>query len=274
MKKELLIQKFEPEDGKIIHGAGQSQEQFKKYWDTVGKYKPLIYMTYVRINEVREKLENELNELNSVNSGLIPQIGLNLKVKEKGQQCVEITIGHLDKEILFLINILKNLKKPVFLRIGYEFNNPTNNYHSKEFIGAWKHIVDLFRKENCDNVAFVWCACTGFDSESESIERIMKYYPGDEYVDWFGNDLFGVKHFKDNQDAVTEAFAKESDRHNKPLMIGESSAAKVGVLNGEKSWKEWFEPFFEWLHKHPVTKAFCYINWDWGEDWKTPEWGM
>ena len=264
--------KFEPPSEKVIHGAGQSPEQFKKYWDSVEKYKPLIYMMYIRINEIKEKLQNKLNEMNSINSNLIPQIGLNLKIRGKGQQCSKISEIKYDSDILFLIKKLKNLDKPVFLRIGYEFNHPTHNYNSKEFIEAWKHIVGLFKKEKCNNVAFVWCACTAFDSKSKSAARIMEYYPGDEYVDWFGDDLFGVNHFKNNQDIVTESFAKEAEKHRKPLMIGESSPARIGVDKGKESWDEWFKPYFKWIKNHPVVKAFCYINWDWGKDWKQPEW--
>ena len=59
-------------------------------------------------------------------------------------------------------------------------------------------------------------------------------------------------------------------------MIGESTAAEVGVLDGEKSWDNWFKPYFEWIGKHKQIKAFCYINWDWIKDktWGSPgTWG-
>ena len=55
-------------------------------------------------------------------------------------------------------------------------------------------------------------------------------------------------------------------------MIGESSPAKIGVDRGMESWNDWFKPFFLWIKNHPNIKAFCYINWDWGKDWKQPEW--
>jgi len=264
-------QKFEPPSGKVIHGAGQSPEQFKKYCNAVRGYKPLIYMMYVRVNEIKEKLQNKINQMKSINQKLIPQIGLNLKSRDRGQQCSEISKGEYDEEILFLINLLRRLNKPVFLRIGYEFNSP-GKYPASEFIKAWRHIVDLFRKNGCNNVAFVWCACTAHNYRSKDIGEIIKYYPGDMYVDWFGNDLFGVKHFEDNKDIITEAFAKESEKHRKPLIIGESSPARIGVGKGKESWGIWFKPYFKWIKDHPVVKAFCYINWDWEKDWKRPEW--
>ena len=55
-------------------------------------------------------------------------------------------------------------------------------------------------------------------------------------------------------------------------MVGESSPAKVGVDKGKESWDKWFKTYFNWINKNKIIKAFCYINWDWGKDWKQPEW--
>ncbi|MBS3091535.1 hypothetical protein J4217_03760 [Candidatus Pacearchaeota archaeon] len=41
-------QKFEPKGNRVLHGAGQSPEAFSNYCKAVGKYKPVIYMTYVK----------------------------------------------------------------------------------------------------------------------------------------------------------------------------------------------------------------------------------
>ena len=264
-------QKFEPKGNKVIHGSGQSPEQFKKYWEAVEDYKPLIYMAYNRINEIREKLPRKIKEMCAIDGNLCLQLGLSLKPKDEKEKGKEIIEGKYDKEIYFLVKTLKGFKKPVFLRVGYECNDPDHAYNPKNFITAWRYIVDIFRKNNVSNVAFVWSVCTAF---SRDITELMKYYPGDEYVDWFSDDLFGVRHFteKNNPKIITEAFCNESESHKKPLMIGESSPAKIGVDKGEESWNEWFEPYFKWISDHPIIKAFCYINWDWGKDWKQQEW--
>ncbi|MBI2630398.1 hypothetical protein HYW76_04830 [Candidatus Pacearchaeota archaeon] len=266
----MFNQKFEPEDGKILHGAGQSPEAFLKYSKTVENFKPSIYMTYIRINEINEKLALKINRMKKINPKLMLQIGLNLKARNIGQQCKEIINKKYDSDLLCMIRLFKKLNRPVFLRIGYEFNNPAHNYKPKEFISAWKYIADLFKKNNCVNVAFVWDACSAFNKD---IKEIMEYYPGDKHVDWFGNNLFGVQHFKDNSSKITEDFYKESINHKKPLMIAESSAIKSSDTKKKKSWNGWFVPYFSWIKSHPNTKAFCYINWDWGKDWKMPEWG-
>jgi len=262
-------QKFEPEGNKIIHGAGQSPEQFKKYCKAVEDCKPSIYMLYVRINEIKEKIDHKIKEIPF--SNLLLQIGLNLKIRNNGEVTEEVFEGKLDSEILYLIKAIKKYKNPVFLRIGYEFNNPHHNYSPEKFILAWKYLVDFFRKNKVKNVAFVWDACTAFN---RNIKEVMIFYPGDNYVDWFGDNLFSSRCFTElnNPKIITKDFLKKSIEHKKPLMIGECSPARTGVDKGIESWNEWFKPFFLWIEKHPNIKAFCYINWDWGKDWKMPEW--
>lgn len=264
-------EKFEPRGNYVLHGAGQSPIQFKKYWDVMGNRKPLIYMEYIKFNEVKEKLIEKLKKMKNISGNLCLQLGLNLKPRNDVEKSKEISEGLYDEDLLFLINELKKLKNPVFLRIGYECNDPAHNYDPKGYVASWKHIVTLFRKENANNVAFVWNCCTAF---TRDINELMKYYPGDKYVNWFSDDLFGVKHFieKNNPKIITQKFLDEALKHKKPVMIGESTPAKIGVNMGEKSWNEWFKPYFKWIGSHPIIKAFCYINWDWGKDWKQPEW--
>ena len=264
-------EKFEPRGNYVLHGAGQSQEQFKKYWDVMENKKPLIYMEYIRFNEVKEKLIEKLKKMKEISGNLCLQLGLNLKPRNDVEKSREISEGLYDEDLLFLIDELKRLKNPVFLRIGYECNDATHNYDPQGYVAAWKHVVILFRKENVNNVAFVWNCCTAF---TRDINELMKYYPGDKYVNWFSDDLFGVKHFteKNNPNIITQKFLDEALKHKKPVMIGESTPAKIGVNKGEKSWNEWFKPYFKWIEDHPIIKAFCYINWDWGKDWKQPEW--
>ena len=267
--KMYFNQKFEPKGNKILHGAGQSLETFKNYWNSVGRHKPIIYMIYIRINEIESKIDKKFEELKDY-PNLMPQIGLSLKVKKGKRLTRKIIKGELDNQINYMGKTIKKFRKPIFLRIGYEFNNPNHKYNPKAFISAWRHIHNKFKENGINNVAFIWNACTAF---SRNIKDITKFYPGDDYVDWFGNNLFGTKHFIYNKDKVTEDFCRLAIKHRKPLMICESSAARVGVINGKKSWNDWFKPYFGWVKNHKVVKAFCYINWDWGKDWKQPEWG-
>lgn len=60
-------------------------------------------------------------------------------------------------------------------------------YVPDEFVNAWKHIHLIFSEKKVLNVALVWCACPAFTGQNaEELTNIMKYYPGDQYVDWWG----------------------------------------------------------------------------------------
>ncbi|MEK6934351.1 MAG: nucleotidyltransferase domain-containing protein [Nanoarchaeota archaeon] len=267
----MFNQKFEPEEGKIIHGAGQDLQSFKEYSDAVENYKPAIYMTYVKINEI-EKWSNKIFlEIKDMPIKFL-QIGFHLRKKEdRGvyvSQCAEILRGTYDTELRLFCEILKKMSIPTFLRIGYEFNE-LNKYNHTEFIASWRYLTNKLKEFKIDNVATVWCSCPAM---SKNINEIMAFYPGDEHVDWFGIDILGAKNFKN--DKLTEEFIREAEEHKKPVMIGECSAIRTNFSNEENAWNSWFALFFEWLYKHPIIKAFCYINWDWcthGEKWK--EWG-
>jgi len=71
---------------------------------------------------------------------------------------------------------------------GYNANGNTN---PADFVTAWKHIVDIFRKEGAANVQFAWClAASVLDSNTiNQYGNILKQlYPGDDYVDWVALD--------------------------------------------------------------------------------------
>ena len=55
-------QKFEPIGNKVIHGAGQSLETFSNYWNTIGKNKPLIYMTYIKMAKISKGIDKIKSE--------------------------------------------------------------------------------------------------------------------------------------------------------------------------------------------------------------------
>jgi len=263
-------QKFEPKGNKVIHGAGQNIKTFSNYWEAIGMNKPIIYMTYVHIEKIQywiDKIKVDLKTKNYPN--LILQIGLKLLSEEKEDKTSNITNGEYDNDLMNLFEVIRNRGSPVFIRIGYEFD-ATGKYNPLNFVKAWKHIVDLFRKAKIDNIATVWCACPFNGSEP-----VEPYYPGDDYVDWFGMDVFFARHITGKYKPV-EDFLKLAKKHKKPVMIGESTAAGVGVLDGEKSWNDWFKPYFKLIEDHKQIKAFCYINWDWLKDkhWGNPgTWG-
>ena len=185
-------------------------------------------------------------------------IGLSLVNHEK-----QIAKGKHDTLIKELAEWIQSTKRPVFLRIGYEFDGwDWNNYKRKNYLKAWQRIHNIFSELDISNVAFVWQS-KGVGSDQNILE---KWYPGDDIVDWCGYSYFG------NPDTEMITFAR---RHKKPVFIAEATpvdendglyfdARLTNPKTAQKLWKNWYLPFFKTINDHKdVIKAFSYINVNW-----------
>lgn len=185
-------------------------------------------------------------------------IGLSIVNHER-----RIAKGELDYLIEDLANWIKSSRRPIFLRIGYEFDGwEWNHYKRRPYLAAWRRIHAIFKKMDVHNVAFVWQS-KGTGSNQKVLE---KWYPGDDIVDWCGYSYFG------QPDQEMLIFAR---KHNKPVFIAEATPVRqidnlyfdsdLKKENLDKLiWLEWFEPFFKTIRDNAdVIKAFSYINSDW-----------
>jgi len=257
--------KFEPPDGRVLHGAGDTPESFDKYCQAVAPHTPSMFMAYYQLQltqgvpEFRLYLEKH--------PGVIPQLGVEWVEHSRGKpQGLDRAIvnGEFDRTITALARYLSHLDRPVFLRPGFEFNGPWNNYDACNYPSAFRRIVSIFRKEGAENVAFVWCFVPDGRPEFE------RWYPGDEWVDWWGINLFSPEHFSCE---LAHAFLKDAERHRKPVMICESCPRYVGTGMGSDAWNRWFAPYFRTMQQYPHIKGFCYINVDWRRRRRWMAWG-
>lgn len=171
--------------------------------------------------------------------------------------------GKYDAEIRELGGWIRNTQRPVFLRIGYEFDGEWNSYEPGPYKKAFRHIVDIFREMHINNFVAVWQSSGRFEKD-----YLMQWYPGDEYVDWLAYSHFD-NHGKGMLDIARDL--------KKPILIAESTPIHYRTSDdGEKVWKEWFEPFVKHIHDNQdVIKAVAYINTDWAPQpmWKGQNWG-
>jgi hypothetical protein len=249
----------------ILHGAGQDIGGFKDYAVAVGKPQhPIIYMTYVGLTGTKAQVESwgvQLkNELASLPKDIIPQIGLNMTGgKDTGAgQTVEIARGDYDVQIVAFAQAVKDLGRKSFVRIGYEFEGSWNGYNTQGYVDSFIKITNELRRIDA-NAATVWCSGGG-SAGFMSWDKLVNFYPGDAYVDWFGVDIFSPEELTDGR---LFSFLNKADEFKKPVMIGETTPRYVGTLDGKTSWDKWFRPFFGLLYSRPQIKAICYINWDW-----------
>ena len=289
------LAKFEPADGRVILFVGQEPESiggtdlytdgyfdhypapggFTQYTDFLTgynafgfKYKGLSGLTaFDNWGDGPENMSITVAGSTLKNSCLA--IGLDIS---QGNDSITAAGGH-DNLILTFGNWLKGLgNRPVFLRIGYEFDGFDWNHYKKEYyVPAWKRIRSKLDSMGVNNVAYVWQS-KGAGANRKEMDL---FYPGDEYVDWVAYSFFIPA---DSSHPMLQ-FARD---HKKPLFIAESSTVFLDSNNickplvlskqadAEWAWQDWFMPYFRTVKNNPdIIKAIHYIN----SPWKTrPMW--
>lgn len=226
-------------------------------------------------------------------------IGLNIAEGSAGQiwasgGLADIAVGAYDKNILHLAQFFKSINRPVYLRIGYEFDGYWNSGYEKKnsYIFAYRHIVDVLRTQAVDNVQYVWQASASpLDDIVEGFhEDIKSWYPGDNYVDLMGLSWFlspyQVKKQVESQSDLADEVLSFARQQNKQVMIAEAAPqgydlhamtrsnissiwdGEAGMLPVKKTpqqiWQEWYVPFFKYIHDNSdVIRAVAYINANW-----------
>lgn len=177
--------------------------------------------------------------------------------------------GKLKENIKHLGDWIKNSGRPVFLRIGYEFDGDWNRYDPELYKEAFRVVVNQLRSMKVNNVLSVWQS-SGY---KETEEKMMRWYPGDDYVDWLGYSYFD--HKPNTCGIGIRAIARKK---KKPVMIAEVTPRGWDMLvqDGPSIWERWFIPFMTHVHDNSdVVKAVAYINQRWTDQpmWKDQGWG-
>lgn len=142
----------------------------------------------------------------------------------------DILQGRFDSYITDFARATVRAKGPLFLRPFHEIGNPlypwsTSAGNSPDKVAAaWRHVVSIFRREGAINVAFVW---TPFRPED------IAAWPGDEWVDWIGLDLFNYGGLLNG--GIWQGFESLLSDHLKPfndlrhpVMLAEVGCSGVG----------------------------------------------
>ena len=250
---------------------GQDLDAIKEYLRSTNDFAAgraaAAVMVYTDIQTVRgldkpvdygsgiEFADGEIALLSSNNTGL--QIGLWLNGTSG---CQDIVAGKLAKNIQSLVHYLETSPaSTIFLRIGYEFDNPEFGYSNPLlFRQAFTHIVDACDKRPLcrSKTQFVWHSW-GAGGPRLAHSSLSDYYPGDPVVDWIGISVFsqfqhqlgGIKTLKQVLD-----FAASRD---KPVMIAESTIFG-GVDKFKDPWNEWFQPVLDLIVQYDIAQCFIF----------------
>ena len=197
-----------------------------------------------------------------------------------------------------IIKFLKNTKRRVFLRIGYEFDGFWNCYHMPFHKEAFRYVKGRIDALGADNIATVWQSATypidgraDYNYNSSHPDHFDTWYPGDDVVDWVGMSMFFfsrsiLKQVYCIQETVApevlyETLIDFARAHKKPVLIAEAtpSAYRLDTLDvscivakaprrlpggAEELWDDWYRSFFDYIQKNrSVIRGVSYINTNW-----------
>jgi len=272
--------KFVPPKGKTLLVMGQTVERITEYMSHFPD-QPIpggwgAYWGIPEFNGVTEAHKN--NEVgNTQNHQMLIDEFPNTVVQSamwmvgKWDVAKKAGNGDYDEVIKKYSDWAKSVDRPIYLRIGYEFDGSHNELEPEEYVKAYKHIVDLIRAKGVENIAFVWHS---YAAPPFKDYPLSAWYPGDDYVDWMAISVFGQAYagidFGPDCDTVLQ-FARE---RKKPVMIAESSPIKGIDKESTEAWNQWFVNFFTFTYSKNI-KAISFINEDWPslriggiEEWK------
>lgn len=214
------------------------------------------------------------------------KIGLQLGLWLNGTYgCQQIINGEMDQQMNKLRKYLTFTNaSAVFLRIGYEFDNPFFGYsdNATAYILAFQRIVDYMRdhlnEDRLDKTFFVWHSWAAPRAGNLTLED---FYPSDDYVDWIGVSVFRqVYPWKSNWGngyvdwggsvKDIEEVLDFAQKRDKPTMIAESTpfgginmeTADTIKYNETDPWDRWFGKVLTLIEKYDID-MFSYINCDW-----------
>ena len=257
--------KFVPPEGKVLLVMGQDIQNLKDYVNSIRTI-PAGFSVYTSI-EYLDGLDSPVDHGGGLQHADALVEKFPNSVIQMGLYMVDslekVYAGDLDENLDKLGDWIATVQRPVYLRIGYEFDLPENNYDPEEYVLAYRYIVDYLRGMCVSNSAYVW------HSYASQMQRPhMDCYPGDDYVDWVAISYFRQE--KRHMNPVAEL----AEKRGKPFMIAESSPWKMPTYFGKKTWDEWFVPLMEFVEEKEV-KMLCYINCQWDEMplFRSQQWG-
>ena len=148
-----------------------------------------------------------------------------------------------------MIRWFRDEGRPVFLRIGYEFDGEWNCYSQDYYKAAFIRIKDIINEEGASNVSTVWQAATYPQNGSAQFnqapfpapeEHYRGWYPTredgtDDVVDWVGISFFYGESYRQYQWScpnqspngspreLQDTLVKFARDRTKPVMIAESA---------------------------------------------------
>jgi hypothetical protein len=259
--------KFVPPDGTCLLMMGQTEERIQEYVHHFKEHPiPGAWSAYWGITEFKGITESFTNDTGSSQNhqwilDTFPNTAIHSALWMVGMNNIaqNAADGMYDEVLLQFARWAKSIDRPMYLRIGYEFDGAHNQLDPKTYVKAYRRIVDLFRKEGVDNIAYVWHSYAAKPYEDHPITA---WYPGDDYVDWMGISVFDQAYEGTELNEYSHTVLTYAKAHQKPVMLAECNPIKGIATDSSEVWNDWFVNFFSFMYQKNI-KAIAFINEDW-----------
>ena len=272
--------KFEPEGGKVLHGAGLpnywNDAELRAQYDSFKKYsgKRTAVVTWFsslyengRMTSWRQNYAMNLERVRKLQSVSLIKFSVQDYAYSRTKKIAplkDIARGVYDAYFQEFAETVRDFKDPVFISINHEMNGTWYPYSqefsgsgvtSSDFIASWRRVVDVFRKVGANNVAWVWSP----NVPDVGAVPASKYYPGDEYTDWIGISFYSGN-AADALDSIYKMYASK-----KPFFVTEwaTSQEQSRYYANYPGDAKWVAQFFNSLNtKYPRVKAISWFQYD------------
>lgn len=167
--------------------------------------------------------------------------------------CRSVANGRYDAYVTRYARQAKAFRAPIMIRLAHEMNGDwypwgtaytgssarNNGNRPEDYVAMWRHVVDIFRREGAQNVAWVWSPNVYYlnasNSERSQISDLQTLFPGDAYVDWVGFSVFNdgsQRPWRKFSDLLSGAYSVVTALTAKPVMIAEMGVTEQGAPHG------------------------------------------
>lgn len=163
-------------------------------------------------------------------------------IKQEAYSLESIANGQHDEYIREWAKDAKEADIYVILRFAHEQSTPEGYAYwypwqgdSKNYVSAYRRIVNIFRAEGADKVRFMWSPVAFWSAYEPSA-----YYPGDDYTDLIGITVLNHGTRTDEESSTWRSCHLQYEKplakintHDLPLMIAEFGSAEDGGDKGD-----------------------------------------
>jgi mannan endo-1,4-beta-mannosidase len=161
----------------------------------------------------------------AANDGAVPLV----QMDPLGVSVAGIASGWYDAYLSSYAEAVRAYRHPVILSFGHEMNGDWYSWgygHTSPatFVGAWRHIVTLFRALGARNVTWLWTVNIVNDTQHGRIPPPAQWWPGSSYVTWVGIDGYYFKPSWQFAPLFGPTIAKVRALTGDPILIAETGA--------------------------------------------------